>query len=59
MKISTKIKVHFTKWIDSVDPPIYFTVSSLELYDDGVDLREHILWYHNSMVPLGTPEERR
>lgn len=32
---------------------------SLELFDGSIDSREHVLWYHNSIVPFRIPKDKR
>lgn len=59
MEISTQIRTPFTRRIARVDFPIHFVVLSFENYDGSTDPKEHILRYHNSMVPLGIPEEKK
>lgn len=38
--------------------PFRFGIPRLGLFDGRLDLKEHVLQYHNSMVPLEIPENK-
>lgn len=58
-EISTEIQTSFTSHIANVDPPFRFVVPILEVFNGSMDLKEHVLQYHNSVVPLGMPQDKK